>query len=84
MPRVKRKPSVAARNHEARPTVQPHAEIFRRSRRDRAAEITQDYVEAIAIFRPLWARRGGGLARQLGVTHVTVNRTSPGCNRRAT
>jgi len=76
MPRVKRKPSVAARNHEARPTVQPHAEIFRRSRRDRAAEITQDYVEAIAdLSASLGEARVVDLARQLGVTHVTVNRT---------
>jgi DtxR family manganese transport transcriptional regulator len=52
------------------------AENFRRSRRDRAAETAQDYVEAIA---DLTASRGEArvtdLARRLGVTHVTVNRT---------
>ena len=52
------------------------AEPFRRSRRDRASEIAQDYVEAIA---ELSAAKGEArvvdLARRLGVTHVTVNRT---------
>ncbi len=60
----------------ARPPPQRQAETFRRSRRDRAAETTQDYVEAIA---DLAAARGQArvvdLARRLGVTHVTVNRT---------
>lgn len=52
------------------------AENLRRSRRDRAAETAQDYVEAIA---DLSASRGEArvvdLARRLGVTHVSVNRT---------
>src|SRR5580698_4313408 len=52
------------------------AENFRRSRRDRALETAQDYVEAIA---DLTIARGEArvvdLARRLGVTHVTVNRT---------
>jgi DtxR family manganese transport transcriptional regulator len=52
------------------------AERFRRSRRDRAAEITQDYVEAIAgLSADLGEARVVDLARRLGVTHVTVNRT---------
>jgi len=52
------------------------AESFRRSRRDRAAEITQDYVEAIAdLSAALGEARVVDLARRLGVTHVTVNRT---------
>ena len=42
MPRSTRKPPPAARR-----ATQP-AETFRRSRRDRAAETAQDYVEAIA------------------------------------
>jgi DtxR family manganese transport transcriptional regulator len=54
----------------------PQAETFRRSRRDRAAETAQDYAEAIA---DLTAAQGEArvvdLARRLGVTHVTVNRT---------
>ncbi len=60
----------------APPAAVPPAESFRRSRRDRANEIAQDYVEAIA---DLSATRGEArvtdLARRLGVTHVTVNRT---------
>jgi len=52
------------------------AEAFRRSRRDRAAEITQDYVEAIAdLSASAGEARVVDLARRLGVTHVTVNRT---------
>src|SRR5277367_5272121 len=63
----------ATRKIEA--TAQP-AESFRRSRRDRAAEITQDYVEAIAdLSASLGEARVVDLARRLGVTHVTVNRT---------
>jgi DtxR family transcriptional regulator, manganese transport regulator len=67
MPRPKRKP--AARLHS-------QAESFRRSRRDRASEIAQDYVEAIAdLSSSLGEARVTDLARRLGVTHVTVNRT---------
>jgi DtxR family manganese transport transcriptional regulator len=52
------------------------AESFRRSRRDRALETVQDYVEAIAdLTESAGAVRVVDLARQLGVTHVTVNRT---------
>jgi DtxR family manganese transport transcriptional regulator len=62
-------------NHKVDATAQP-AESFRRSRRDRAAEITQDYVEAIAdLSASLGEARVVDLARRLGVTHVTVNRT---------
>jgi len=57
------------------PPVQP-AEAFRRSRRDRALEIAQDYVEAIAdLTASAGEARVVDLARRLGVTHVTVNRT---------
>ena len=67
MPRSKRKP--AQRLHA-------QAESFRRSRRDRASEIAQDYVEAIAdLSSSLGEARVTDLARRLGVTHVTVNRT---------
>ena len=59
----------------ARRATQP-AETFRRSRRDRAAETAQDYVEAIAdLSAALGEARVVDLARRLGVTHVTVNRT---------
>jgi DtxR family manganese transport transcriptional regulator len=54
----------------------PQAETFRRSRRDRAGEIAQDYVEAIAdLSASVGEARVVDLARRLGVTHVTVNRT---------
>ena len=74
MPRSRKKPA-AAPPPVARP-VAPQAEIFRRSRRDRSAEVAQDYVEAIADLSVLLGEaRVVDLARQLGVTHVTVNRT---------
>jgi len=70
MTRSTRKPPAAA--HRA---TQP-AETFRRSRRDRALETAQDYVEAIADLSAAQGEaRVVDLARRLGVTHVTVNRT---------
>jgi len=52
------------------------AESLQQTRREHAAEIAEDYVEAIA---DLTAAQGEArvvdLARRLGVTHVTVNRT---------
>jgi DtxR family manganese transport transcriptional regulator len=75
MPRSNRKQLAAARVLHARPAMPP-AEIFRRSRRDRAAETAQDYVEAIAdLTVAVGEARVVDLARRLGVTHVTVNRT---------
>jgi DtxR family manganese transport transcriptional regulator len=69
MPRSVHKPPAV------RPSAQ-QAESFRRSRRDRAAEVAQDYVEAIAdLSASLGEARVVDLARRLGVTHVTVNRT---------
>ena len=61
----------------ARP-LQPtqQAETLRRSRLDRATEVAQDYVEAIAdLSAAVGEARVTDLARRLGVTHVTVNRT---------
>ena len=70
MPRSIRQPLPAAR------LATQQAEQFRRSRRDRAAETAQDYVEAIADLTSAQGEaRVVDLARQLGVTHVTVNRT---------
>ena len=67
-----KKPAGGQRSHGA----SQQAENLRRSRSDRAAETAQDYVEAIA---DLTTARGEArvvdLARRLGVTHVTVNRT---------
>lgn len=58
-----------------RPSI-GHAESFRRLRRDHAVEIAQDYVEAIAdLASTVGEARVVDLARRLGVTHVTVNRT---------
>ena len=75
MPRADRK-SAAARNREARPALLRQVENFRRSRRDRAEETAQDYVEAIAdLAASLGEARVVDLARRLGVTHVTVNHT---------
>lgn len=52
------------------------AENFRRLRRDHADETAQDYVEAIAdLTASTGEARVVDLARRLGVTHVTVNRT---------
>lgn len=52
------------------------AESLRHTRREHASETAEDYVEAIA---DLSASKGEArvvdLARRLGVTHVTVNRT---------
>ena len=74
MPRPIRKPA-AARVSPPRPAT-PQAENFRRSRRDRAVEVAQDYVEAIGdLMASQGEARVVDLARQLGVTHVTVNRT---------
>lgn len=74
MPRLTRKPA-AAPDSDARPASQ-QAENLRRSRRDHAGEIAQDYVEAIAdLSMESGEVRVTDLARRLGVTHVTVIRT---------
>lgn len=57
-------------------TSTPSSEPHRRTRRDHATEIAEDYVEAIA---ELESDRGEcrvvDLAKRFGVSHVTVNRT---------
>ena len=74
MSRPSQKTPTAARNAKMRSLAQ--AENFRRSRRDRATETAQDYVEAIAdLTAAVGEARVVDLARRLGVTHVTVNRT---------
>jgi DtxR family manganese transport transcriptional regulator len=73
MPRSTRK--TQAHQAGVRPSAQ-QAEALRRSRRDRSLEVAQDYVEAIAdLSLALGEARLTDLARRLGVTHVTVNRT---------
>ena len=75
MPCSPRHSSAAGRVPEVRPSAQ-QAENLRRSRRDRSVETAQDYVEAIAdLSASLGEARVVDLARRLGVTHVTVNRT---------
>src|ERR1017187_777855 len=75
MPRSLRKPSAAVRPPGVRPSAQ-QAENLRRSRCDRAVETAQDYVEAIAdLSVSLGEARVVDLARHLGGTHGTVNRT---------
>jgi DtxR family manganese transport transcriptional regulator len=65
MPRVSKKP-----------VTSNQAENFRRLRRDHAVEIAQDYVEAIAdLVAETGEARVVDLAKRLGVTHVTVNKT---------
>ncbi|HZT22467.1 MAG TPA: manganese-binding transcriptional regulator MntR [Verrucomicrobiae bacterium] len=68
-----------SRPHASLPLPRPaaqQAETLRRSRRDRALEVAQDYVEAIAdLATSAGEARVTDLARRLGVTHVTVNRT---------
>jgi DtxR family manganese transport transcriptional regulator len=52
------------------------AEIFSQTRREHAHEIAEDYVEAIAdLISESGEARVVDLAKRLGVTHVTVNRT---------
>ena len=75
MSRPVTKKSAAERKIEVRPSSQ-QAENLRRLRRDRSAETAQDYVEAIADLTTTQGEaRVVDLARRLGVTHVTVNRT---------
>jgi DtxR family manganese transport transcriptional regulator len=65
-----------------RPAAKPvrpsalQAESLRQTRREHATETAEDYVEAIAdLSASLGEARVVDLARRLGVTHVTVNRT---------
>lgn len=52
------------------------AESLRQTRREHASETAEDYVEAIAdLSLAMGEARLVDLARRLGVTHVTVNRT---------
>jgi DtxR family transcriptional regulator, manganese transport regulator len=75
MPRATHKSSGATRAARPRPPTQ-QAETLRRFRLDRATEVAQDYVEAIAdLSASIGEARVTDLARRLGVTHVTVNRT---------
>jgi DtxR family manganese transport transcriptional regulator len=57
-------------------SAKQQAHNLSQTRREHAAEIAQDYVEAIAdLLAETGEARVIDLARRLGVTHVTVNRT---------
>jgi len=59
-----------------RPTSVAEAEEFRQTREDHASETAEDYAEAIAdLTDAVGEARVVDLAKRLGVTHVTVNRT---------
>lgn len=77
-------PSVKAskssdRQKPVRKSVRPpelQAESLQRTRNEHSTEIAEDYVEAIAdLIDSLGEARVVDLARRLGVSHVTVNRT---------
>jgi DtxR family manganese transport transcriptional regulator len=54
----------------------PESQPFRRTRRDHASEIAEDYVETIAdVIAELGSCRVRDLSERFGVTHVTVVRT---------
>lgn len=60
----------------ARTVGKRQAENLSQTRREHANEIAEDYVEAIAdLLVELGEARVVDLAKRLGVTHVTVNRT---------
>ena len=57
-------------------SLRHQAENFSQTRREHAREIAEDYVEAIAdLVAETGEARVVDLAKRLGVTHVTVNRT---------
>jgi DtxR family manganese transport transcriptional regulator len=61
---------------KSRPQTIPQAEEFQQTRRDHASETAEDYAEAIADLTDATGEaRVVDLAKRLGVTHVTVNRT---------
>src|SRR5712671_2054178 len=70
---------MAKRNPSAKPYAggpKRQAENLPQTRREHANEIAEDYVEAIAdLVAELGEARVVDLAKRLGVTHVTVNRT---------
>ncbi|HEY7839871.1 MAG TPA: manganese-binding transcriptional regulator MntR [Terriglobales bacterium] len=74
-------PTGPAKNGRRRPTrtagpAKRQADYLSQTRREHAHEIAEDYVEAIAdLAAEAGQARVVGLARRLGVTHVTVIRT---------
>lgn len=73
MPSIKKSSNGEA---SSRLAARRQAENLSQTRREHANEITEDYVEAIAdLAAQMGEARVVDLARRLGVTHVTVNRT---------
>lgn len=77
---MKRKPSAADGGRSVElSTVRPpdlQAASLKQTRQEHASELAEDYVEAIADLTVAQGEaRVVDLARRLGVTHVTVNRT---------
>lgn len=68
--------SPRAGSSEKRRSSHTQADGLRSTREAHAREIAEDYVEAIAdLVNATGEARVTDLARRLGVTHVTVNRT---------
>lgn len=64
------------RSHHARGVVIKESDQHARTRNDHATEIAEDYLEAIAQTIEVNGKcRVVDLAREFGVSHVTVNRT---------
>jgi DtxR family transcriptional regulator, manganese transport regulator len=68
--------AIQTKSKKARSGAKRQAENLSQTRREHANEIAEDYVEAIAdLVSELGEARVVDLAKRLGVTHVTVNRT---------
>jgi len=73
MAKAKKKPEGQS---STAPLRRAQAENLSQTRREHANEIAEDYVEAIAdLVSEVGEARVVDLAKRLGVTHVTVNRT---------
>ncbi|MDQ2868042.1 MAG: manganese-binding transcriptional regulator MntR [Verrucomicrobiota bacterium] len=59
-----------------RPRARPPRDTFSKTRREHSREMAEDYAEVIAaLIAESGEARVVSLARRLGVSHVTVNRT---------
>src|SRR2546423_14330773 len=68
--------ALQTKSKKARSGAKRQAENLSQTRREHATEIAEDYVEAIAdLMAESGEARVVDLAKRLGVTHVTVNRT---------
>ena len=67
---------ISSKGMPPRGNAKVQAANFLQTRRVHATEISEDYVEAIAdLVSEIGEARVVDLAKRLGVTHVTVNRT---------